>query len=254
VKKLVCISVLALVLACLVAISPAAGETYNLTLIAPQSDSPDVAGLLFYDPNHNGMADDWLAAMISGYVGSGITIPSGDYDFATWWFFGTDASPTPYSAPLAAGTGYQLTWNWQDIKFGFAGTINTYSTFNYSKIFGALAEEQTVTGDHPGTYMVAADTNGDNTYSIAGIFKADENLNIFAFMSAEVPAEVDLSALMPYIEEGATPGVLATDHYGSTASGALDANPVPLPGSLLLLGSGLLGLGACGWRKVLDIR
>jgi hypothetical protein len=37
---------------------------------------------------------------------------------------------------------------------------------------------------------------------------------------------------------------------GSVGSGYLATTPIPAPASFLLLGSGLLGLGAVGWRRI----
>jgi hypothetical protein len=242
-KRLLSVSVMLMALAAAVVISPAAGATYDLTLMKPDSSYQSVSGVLFYNPY--GDADNQLANYIIGYLGTN-PLPSGNYNFAMFWYFNTDATPSPYAPPLAAGNAYALSWTWNDIKFGYEGLTQT---LGYTAAYQAVAQEQTFNGDD---YVLAGLVNDTNTYVVTGIFREGENLNIFGLMSADVPSGINLLPFMTYWAANGynnpTP-VFATGQSGSTASGTLEVGAVPIPGSLTLLMPGLVGLGVWGWRR-----
>ena len=53
---------------------------------------------------------------------------------------------------------------------------------------------------------------------------------------------------------GADGGTTASNSSGNTGTGACAGAPVPEPASLLLLGSGLVGLGLWGWKRREDVQ
>ena len=96
----------------------------------------------------------------------------------------------------------------------------------------------TVTGN---LELVDAVDNGNRD----GIHGDQEALYVY-FLTGASDATLDLNGLWLYVYNDGEYFALANGIYNNIM---VTGSPVPLPGSVLFLGSGLLGLGLLGWRR-----
>lgn len=96
----------------------------------------------------------------------------------------------------------------------------------------------TVTGN---LELVDAVDNGNRD----GIHGDQEALYVY-FLTGTSDATLDLNGLCLYVYNDGEYFALANGIYNNIM---VTGSPVPLPGSVLFLGSGLLGLGLLGWRR-----
>lgn len=175
---------------------------------------------------NNGPANGTIAGwtISSPYVvGDTFTLTSNDtitgFEFAIWYFAGDDPSTVSWAITSAAdgGTVYGI------------GTASVSNTFLFTNADGYDVGEETVSGlDVPetaGTYWLnlgdAAATNGDPLYW-------DENDGVGC-----------TSPGCPSTAWSNTTGTIGSESFAIVGN----ATPIPEPGSMALLGSGLLVLG-----------
>ena len=186
--------------------------------------------------NTAGVVGDGISQITNAIDHSGLTIPfiSGVTDFNTYigtnpthsWIYVDSAEW--FSRPgVTAGT--------VDFDLGAAYTVNQLALWNEE--FSGLLTLNVTTSNDPlfGTGTVVGNFNPtDNPF--------DQNYPAEVFALASTTAQyVRFEMTGPQIPNRGT--------YLSIGEVAFDVTPIPEPTSLLLLASGLIGLGVAAWRR-----
>jgi len=232
-----------------------------------------------------GQADDFLkeAFVVFGLGSFTDLIPENNYKFLMIWAFQTNSSTLP-PPPLAENGTYQLTWNWnfpslttvvkdfswapelfgfsvefdpfdpdynviefnQGINFTDSHTASNVPRYYANPDLDAIYGEGNTPSHLAGHYLAAYTGATGDPYWIGGVFQEENNMNLFGILAEDLedlPFSINTDNWPADWETGSFLGGIVPTDGGDTVT------IIPLPGSVLLLGSGFFGLGLLGFRR-----
>jgi hypothetical protein len=166
-------------------------------------------------------------------------------DFILNGILNVDSSKT---ITLSGNFNNTSTTKWQPaggINLVMTGSTFEVAGYDYGKVGTGFSNNFNLASlylpDTADLQLVDLFNNGNQ----GGVHGTPEALYISSLSGAS-GAVLDLNHLWVYVMNGSTPVALADGIYNGVT---VEGSPVPVPASVLLLGSGLLGLGLLGFRR-----